>query len=207
MSIGILIEEFAARRSVPVDVNDVLAVLRNKGIKDEVYFFPVDIDSEILRGQFVHWDEPNDFEYPTDVTGAVMKSVAGIFYAESLSDDWRRLVCCKELLHILDPEAWRAASEEEVRRLTERIVLPPEYQDALKDGLPTASDRIGILQAIAVLFPWEAREILLKAVAAGRLNEAEVARLVDLPQRYTALVMSEYWPDLYADLCAIAKGA
>ncbi|HTK35669.1 MAG TPA: hypothetical protein VL358_10355 [Caulobacteraceae bacterium] len=200
MAIGELIGEYATRRAAPVDVNDVVASLRNRGIKDEVYFFPVDIDHEKLRGQFVHWDEPADFEYPTDQTKAVMKSVAGVYYAKSLTDDWARLVCCKELLHILDPEHWRASSPEDVERLTAKIVLPPEYQDGLNDGLPTVSDRIGILQAMAVLFPWASREILVKARMAGRVSPSEVARLVDLPQRYTDLVMSEMWPSMYQSL-------
>ncbi|WP_293906589.1 hypothetical protein [Phenylobacterium sp.] len=203
MAIGNMIEEYSGRRSAPVDVNDVLASLRTRGVKDEVYFFPVDIKDAVLRGQFVHWDEINDFEYPTDATQAVTKSVAGIFYAKSLTDDWQRLVCCKELLHILDPDQWRASTPAEVKNLTDKIVLPPEYQDGLKDGLPTVSDRIGILQAVAVLFPWAAREILIKARAADRVSALEVSRLVDLPQRYTNMVMSEYWPAMYESLLSM----
>lgn len=199
MSIAKLIQEFDVRKIVPVDVNDVVAALGAHGSKDEIYFFPVDIDSDILRGQLVHWDRNEDFEYPTDPSQKLMKSVACIYYARSMTDDWQRLVTCKETLHILDAEGARASSVDVVFKLTEKIVLAPEFQN-ITDGSATLSDRAAMAQAVAVLFPWRARELIM---ADGSLTIAEIAKLVDLPIRYVALVMSETWDSLHDILLSI----
>jgi hypothetical protein len=190
MSVADLIKEFDGRKSVPVDVNDVKDALVARGIRDEIYFWEADIDPTILRGQLVHWDPEKDWEYPTDPMQDVKKRVADIYYAKGLPLAWQRLVSCKELLHILDPTGARTATQEAVTRLTEKIVLPPDLQDAT-DGYAASTDRVALLQATAILFPWAARELI---VANGGLSRAEIAKLVDLPERYVALVMDEQWP-------------
>lgn len=200
MSVADIIKEFDGRTSVPVDVNDVMNSLVAKGIRDEIWFWEADIDATVLRGQLVHWDPEKDWEYPTDATQQTIRRVADIYYAKSLTDDWRRLVSCKELLHILDPQGARAATQDAVMKLTEKIVLPPDLHD-VKDGYATATDRVALLQATAVLFPLKARELI---VANGSLSRPEVAKLVDVPERYVALVMSESWPGIHDILVELA---
>lgn len=41
-----LIQDFARRTVLPVEVDDVVAYLRSIGIKDEIYFFDADMDTE-----------------------------------------------------------------------------------------------------------------------------------------------------------------
>lgn len=201
MSISKLIAEFDSRKVVPVDVNDVVAALATHGSKDEIYFFPVDIEATVLKGQLVHWDRNEDYEYPTDETKEVMKSVACVYYAKSMTDDWQRLVTCKELLHILDSDVTRAFTPEVVFKLTEKIVLAPEFQD-IGDGSATLSDRAALIQAAAVLFPQRARELFIEN---GTLTPTEIAKLVDLPMRYVTLVMSETWPGIHDILLSIEQ--
>lgn len=199
MSISSLIKEFDGRKIVPVELDDVQAALAARGVKDEVYWFPVDIDAEVLRGQLVLWEVSADYEYPTDHTGAETRRVAAIYYADSMADDWQRLVGCKELLHIMDPEGARAALPEVVLKLTEKIILSPEFQDVVNDGYVTNTDRSAILQAVAVLFPIRAREMFK---ADGTLSNSEIASLVDIPLRYVALVMSDSWLHIHKILVA-----
>ncbi|MEA3473261.1 MAG: hypothetical protein U9R70_07550 [Pseudomonadota bacterium] len=191
MSIASLIRDFDARKVVPVELEDVEAALAARGIKDEIYWFPADINAEVLQGQLVHWEVEADYEYPTDHTGAEVRKVAAIYYAESMDDPWRRLVGCKELLHVMDAPEARASSPEVVLKLTEKIILSPEFQDVVRDGYVTTTDRNAILQAVAVLFPWRARELF---IGDGTLSNVEIAGLVDIPLRYVALVMSNSWP-------------
>lgn len=73
MSVVELIKEFSGREKVPVDVNDVVEILRQRGIKDEVYFWAADLDGEKLRGQLVqtvHWDHTCVF-YTTKSSASV----------------------------------------------------------------------------------------------------------------------------------------
>ena len=203
MSVAGIIKEFDSRKSVPVDVNEVLQALISRGIKDEIWFWDADIDAKTLRGQLVHWDPAQDWEYPTDETQITKRRVADIYYAKNLTDDWQRLVCCKELLHILDPAGARAATQEAVMRLTEKIVLPPDLQD-VTDGYATATDRVALLQATAVLFPLRARELFK---ADGTLSNAEIAKLVDIPSRYVAVVMSDSWPAIHKILIGLKSAA
>lgn len=188
MSIAELVRAFDVRKDVPVDVNDVKAALIERGVRDVIWFWSVDINAEVLRGQLVHWAQKHDA--PKAVGEGEFRGVADIYYAESLTPDWQRLVCCKELLHIIDPENARAAIPEVVARLTEKISLPPDLQNGLKDGLAALTDRVALLQATAVLFPWRARELIKNA---GNLSIPEIAKLVDLPERYVAAVMDDDW--------------
>lgn len=185
MSIAEIVRKFDDRFVVPVDVNDVKAALIEMGVRDVIWFWAVDIDAEVLRGQLVHWLQKGE---PAS-TGA-FKGVADIYYAESLSRDWQRLVCCKELLHIIDPESALAATPEVVMRLTEKISLPPDLQNGVKDGMPALTDRVALLQATAVLFPWASRELFRKD---GKLSTHQIAKLMDLPERYVAAVMDDDW--------------
>lgn len=183
-----VIQIFADREEVPVDVNEVVDVLRGSGIKHDIFFYEVRIEDESLRGALLHWEWPN-----TDP----IRECADIYYASDLGSDWKRLVCCKELLHILDKETYRVKTPAEVKRLVERIVLPTEFQDPIKDGIGVITDRFAIYQAVAVLFPWATRELLLAPYKSQKLTVDDIAKMVDLPPRYVKLVMSDYWPDSY----------
>lgn len=192
MSVSELIKKFDVLKKVPVDVNDVIAELRARGIEHEIYFWPADINDERLKGQLVqidYWDYPltdANMDGPT-------KTVADIYYCKSMSEDEQRLVCCKELLHILDPAGCRAATEEEITRLFQKIGLPPEMQDAAADGAPVSSDRVALYEAVAVLFPYATRQLLMKPYKEEKITLADIARLVDIPYKYVAFVMHDVW--------------
>ena len=193
MSVAELIKKFDVRETVPVDVNDVITEFKDRGIKDEIFFWAVDLNDHHLKGQLVHieeWDHPG-FE------GAPTRTFADIYYAKDMPDDEKRLVACKELLHILDHPACRAATEEEVEKLFSKIGLPPEMQEPFKDGPAVNTDRTAIYQAVAVLFPYATRQLLLKPYNDGKINLADIIRMVDLPKKYVASVMHENWEGLH----------
>ncbi|HEY5047412.1 MAG TPA: hypothetical protein VII49_05275 [Rhizomicrobium sp.] len=196
MTVKKLILDFSDRVLVPVDVNDVVQELTKRGVKDEIYFWPADLDGEKLRGQLVQTEE---WEYPEDMKGNC-KYCADIYFDRTMSDDWQRLVCCKELLHILDPEGCRVSTSDEVKRLFEKISLPEDMQDPLNDGHAANVDRLAIFQAVAILFPYATRELLMPKFQAGNLTIIDIARIVDLPLRYTSFVMNEVWANAYQAL-------
>ncbi len=193
MTIAALIKKFDVRESVPVDVNDVIAELKARGIKDEINFWPVTLEVHHLKGQLVHideWEEPG-------FQGAPSKTWADIYFAKDMPDDEKRHVACKELLHILDKESCRAAKPEEIDSLFSKMGLPPEMQAPLKDGAAVNTDRVAAFEAAAVLFPWATRELLLKPFNDKKIALDDICRLVDIPRKYVAFVMHESWPAVH----------
>jgi hypothetical protein len=76
-------------------------------------------------------------------------------------------------------------------------------QDALNDGTPVNYDRLAEYQAIAVLFPWTAREVLLAPYKNDLLSLDDISRMADIPRKYVSFVMSEFWEESYNSLLAM----
>jgi hypothetical protein len=176
---------------MPVQVDHVLQVLIEWGVKDDIWFFDADMDSSVIKGEINHWEAP---------WGDTIKRFADITTAKNLSKPEKRIIECKELLHILDPDWTLVSTEAAIHALIEKIVIPAELQDPFSDGMEHAnSDRVAMLHAVAVLFPWEARQALLPAFSRGLITTKLIAeQLADLPEKYVATVMSDGWPDIYS---------
>lgn len=142
------------------------------------------------------WDWPNPQAEKKTVY------VADIYYAKTLTTDWSRLVTCKESVHLLDPPECRAATDAEVTKLFDRMALRPELQDPIKDGNATTTDRVAIFQAVALLFPFATRQLLLPKLQAGKLTIRDIQRMVDIPMRYVSFVMSDRWEAVHDVLVA-----
>lgn len=188
MEIRDLIAHFAAYEKVPVDVQDHVVPVLKENSTFELYFWRCEeIDTGIYKGQMTQW------EYPC---GDKTITVFDVDFAASLTPDWERLVCCKELVHILDPIDHRVMTEDGFHRLIEKIVLPPGLSDG-SDSIKVLSDRIAIWYALAILFPWATRQLFKKPLEEGKLTIEEIASIVDLPVEYAALVMHDVWEETH----------
>jgi hypothetical protein len=198
VSVAALIRTCAAWETLPVDVEDhVKPEFLKFGVKDQIWFFSdPKLNPSIIRGEIQHW-EWWDWRPETEPI-----RVADITYAAQMPHEWQRLVCCKEMLHILDPEGTRVTRPEDIDKLVEKIILPSDLQDPFNDGIHALTDRVAITYAAAILFPLGAREILIQPFLDGRLPLAKVAELAELPPRYAAVVMSESWPEIHEMLVA-----
>ncbi len=188
-----LINEFSAREIVPIEVDDIIAYLRAWGIKDEIYFFDADIDTDVLRGTIVHW------EY--QAKGWTYK-VADIYTARTLSPEEKRLVQAKELLHILDHRIDRVNTPEEVEALIENMALPLSEIDWKTDGGHARSDHRTVLYALPVLFPMAARGLFLPKLKENKIDISFIAELVALSKSVVAFVMSDLWAEVYPGMIA-----
>lgn len=193
MSIANLIKAFSVKALGPIDIWDhVKPEFEKLGVRDEIYFFAdPKLDHTILRGKITSWS------YPTGVAGRT-NFVADITYADQQPNDWQRLVCCKEMMHIFDPIETRGGKAEDVDRLVDKIILPRELQDPFSDGLHALTDRVAVYYATAILFPLAARETLMQAYEAGNLSLEDIAELMEIPLKYAFMVMSEAWPEVHA---------
>ena len=132
------------------------------------------------------------------------KQSAHVAINESQPPHALRLRAAKELIHVTDASGARVSTREQVDRLTSEIVLAFDVRRGLSSiGIETLSDDIGILQAAALLFPFEARETLRPAYEAGKISADEIESLVQIPISFVQLVMNEQWPDIYTKLKAL----
>lgn len=185
-----LINHFSSQDALPVDVNAVLAVLQENGCDDDIEFIGVDLDPDILQGKIKIF-------YIRDGVYAEPTRFANIYYHRGHGTDWQRFICCKELLHLLDPITAQTNSADEIDLLAEKIGLPPEMQDPVADGVATNIDRMAEWRAAAILLPLESRNALMEPYRQGVLTLDDIARMADIPRRYVGLLMSPLWEQVH----------
>lgn len=192
MSAGDLIKVFSTCENLPIDVNDVLRELKAGGCEDDIEFIGVDFDTEILQGKI------KVFHLRDGLYGAETRRCVNIYYHRGHDPNWQRLIACKELLHVLDPDWALTNTIGDIERLAEKIGLPPEMQDPQGDGLDANVDRLAEWRAAALLLPLAARDLLMPAYKEGKISLAQIAILADIPRKYVAFVMMDTWPSVHA---------
>jgi hypothetical protein len=186
MLIQKIINEFSMRTRLPVDVNDVVAFFVENGIQDEILFVGVDLDPEVLLGSIKRYRyRKTPYSDPINC--------ANIFYRRQSEMSWQRFITCKELIHLADPEFAKSSDHKSILTLADKIGLPPGMQDAANDGLNTNFDRVAEFVALALLFPWDARNELITPFKAGNITLDEIAILADIPRKYVSFAMHESW--------------
>jgi len=188
VSVDKLIMKFSTQEDVPVQVEDVVAQVKALGVTDEIRFFDVDADKNVLLGEIEQWQE---LAPPSE---AAPRRFANINTPKTLTAREKRLIQCKELLHVLEPDHWRVNTHDHTVALIDTIVIPLAAQ-APDEGIQATSDRIALYQAVAILFPMAVRNLLLPSFKDGRVSLEQIADHVELPTLYVALVMSDHWAD------------
>ncbi len=191
MLVSDLIEKFSTFTTLPIDIeNDVIAELRRMGVEDKIFpFWDIELDSGTLQG-YCHREE-----IPEGDTSYFLTTIG---YAKN-GHEMERLVCCKELVHILDPQNCRASTAEKVYGLISKIALRADLVEPFSTQ-DDQSDRVAILEALAIMFPLSVREIILPYYASGEKTLAEIADLAELPESYVQYALSDAWPDIHSIL-------
>src|SRR5258708_4870279 len=109
-----LIEFFSTFTVSPIDPDDIKDQIISYGIKDEINFVGVNLDTRVLRGALMHYSMK---------TGVYSDPIlcADVFYDLTLERKWRRVICCKELLHLLDHSVSRTATREACEKLIDDL--------------------------------------------------------------------------------------
>ena len=194
MTVSKLIRDFSARTKLPVDVDDIVAELKSRGVKDDIwYYWDTELDPSVMGGHIKHYKVP---------VGDLTRNVADITYGK-MGNEKERLVCGKELLHILDPERFKTNTEEGLDHLIEKMRMPPDVVDIVSDGVHALTDRFALTQALTVMFPLTARNALKPFYDSKKLSLLYIADLAELPPRYVGVIMSDAWDQIYADCLTI----
>lgn len=191
MSLRSLVEFFSAGTRLPIDPTDVANKATSLGFHDEINFVGVEMERpQALKGMFRSYVRP---------TGVYAEPIvcADIYYDRRLTRDWMRLVCCKEVLHVFDNRHQQTHTRDEVAKLIGDISTGILGGSIEGWGLHGLSDKLALFQALAILFPLDAREALLPAFQNKTLTLADLAAAADLPAEFVAVIMHDDWVSVH----------
>jgi len=103
-----IIERLSTIDKLPVEVTDVRDVIIGSGIQDKIIFCPDNkMDCRKLLGAYYQYTtRPTIYGDP--------QFVSLIVFSSNQDVDWQRMICCKEMVHILDDEAEKTNTVEEL---------------------------------------------------------------------------------------------
>ena len=82
----------------------------------------------------------------------------------------------------------------------EMMALSPELQFQKDDGFKVLTDKVATLYAICLLFPKAARDALIDPYQQGLISAGDIARTVEIPEKYIRLAMLDGWDEIYETL-------
>ncbi len=177
-------EEFSCYTKLPIRIDDVCQFIREIGVVDDIRIYGVKADTDVVHGVCRIKEEMRAYS-PGIKIGC-------IYYAKKLSVRMRRIVVCKELLHLLDNHVEMAQTQEEVSTLIDEIVAPT----AIGMSIPALSDQYRHLHALTILLPRDALEELKELHDQGLISEEDVATIAKIPESYARLALSPQWQDI-----------
>lgn len=192
---NVIIEEFSRHCDLPVDIADISQAILDKGFVAFVQLYDIDTDPHVLSGMLYFTEDRPPYSVEERRCAHVSVSI-------NLPETMRRLICCKELLHILDSGGAAADTQAAVSSLVAEIILPNEIaRDLALLKLPELSDRFGILTALAVLLPRDALADLRPLFDAGKIGIEEIAQMAELPESVVAFALTDDWVRVLDRIC------
>lgn len=195
MSLSKLIDCFAHVSELPIEIPEVRDAIVKLNYQDDITFVPKPIDPTKLRGVIAQYTWRS-------VPYGEPQLCTVIVYSELLPLDWQRVVCGKELIHVMDARVEHTRSADEINNLIVKLLGPLSTEDFGFADLIAAKDKFALYQALPVLFPDVAREKALAKLTAQEKTMQEIAAWASLPLPLTELVMSDAWPSLKQDVCS-----
>jgi hypothetical protein len=169
-----LVSAFAQTEDLPIPVDAVLGWIRENTDYKDIRLHPVGRKKKAFRGAFRRIAIPRGGMYSADYD-----IITQILYGDDLPDDWKRLVICKEAMHVFDAAGEQVGTEDAVRKLIPAMILTELKGTPF---LPALNDHMGAFRALAVLMPKRTR-VKFKAAEEKR-STGEIARFVKLPEVY-----------------------
>ena len=183
MTIPRLIEFFSKFSRAPVEVGEIRDHITEWGYCDRITLSPFDQPTAHLRGMMLHYTSIQP--YGAELEHRIIR------FNQNLSIPWQRLVCTKELMHILDDETLRVSSKLQLDELLRQI---------LNDGSSYASmsktalyEDAAIYQALAVLCPEDIRSDLFEDYQKDNISLEQVAATFAIPPEYAGTIMGSGW--------------
>jgi hypothetical protein len=194
MQVKRLAEAFQNERQMPIEIPEISSVIIDVlCVQDEIVFSPQDLDPELCRGTYYQYTQR-----PTLYAPPEWKSL--IVFSSRLDIKWQRMVCCKELMHVLDRQESKTKTAEEVQGLSEKLLGDTAGEDFGLADFQAAADRFALYRALAVIFPPKAREDALAHLNAKTKTIEEIAEWVAIPEVLLRFALGDNWPQIRQDI-------
>ncbi len=157
---------------------------------DEVLAYSVDLDETVTLG-YMRSDDEREGRYEPP------HRVISIRVSNKLSIPWRRVVCCKELMHAFDSDTEQTDTPEKFLLLMDQLETAPLADDEspmLKSEVRT------MWMALAVLCPQSLRQPLLASYAAKTKSLYDIALELSLPEEWIKPLMGSYYDRALVDV-------
>jgi len=181
-------EHFSTYTNLSIKLDTICEQAKEYDAAHEFKFAAVEIDADKMLAMHRMYQEidSNGNPYRTAV----------IAWSSSIRDESvRRLVCCKEILHVFDDDTHTAQTLDAVNSLLDQVVVPPS-SGILATTASAESDKNGMLHALMILLPRDSLAILKPMVEEGQIGVEDVARLAEIPEPYARLALSDVWQDI-----------
>lgn len=181
----------AKSEQFPVSVTKLAQHVRaHHPVIGAIHFWPVPMDERVMLG-YVTEDFDRGSAHDDEF------KILDIKYAETLEMDWRRIVCCKELMHAFDTPAEKTSTRERFFQLMEQLESPPMHEDFSKMLI---SEYRAEWMAMITLCPRPLREEMQAKVGEDKEQEKAAAAIVGLPHLVMRSVLSEYYDEAFEEL-------
>jgi hypothetical protein len=196
MSLQRLLGRFDPIRELPVEIPEIRDAIVALGFQDNIRFIPCDkMNPAQLRGVFYQFTR-----HPRPYAEPELRTL--IIYSSQMPPEWQRLVCAKELIHVMDGKAEKTKTPTELQGLIDKIIGPLSTEDFGLADVMAAKDKLAVYQALGVIFPDAARADALEAMKNG-MTRQRIMEQASIPMQFAALVLAEEWPAIKKDICAI----
>jgi hypothetical protein len=175
-------QHFGKQTRLPVHLRDVQQFILDKGVVSAIERYPC-VTRHSLVGIFQKYYEiaPPYAERPL---------IVRIGYPTGVSEGAQRLVQTKEMLHCLDPQEATSPTKAAVCRLVDDLLFEAAEREI---GLPAQVDHLNFLNALRVLMPVAALDIIRPAYKAGKLTVEQIAAEARLPAPFVAVTLTDEW--------------
>lgn len=174
----------AASGKAPVSVSRLAAEITARHTEiGEIHFWPAKIDEHVILGYMTD-------DYDRDSSREEEFRILDIKYSNSLNFCWRRLVCCKELMHSFDHARERTNSRGKFERLLSELESPPMTDDF---SPMLSSEFRAEWMALVCLCPKPSRDKVKARLEAGEISELEAATEFRVPELMMRAIVSPYY--------------
>lgn len=159
----------------------------------DIKFWPVDLDPQISLGHILY-ERERDSPYEQPFT------VANVRFDRKQNRCWRRLICCKELMHVFDGPEEKASDRGRFLRLMQEFEVRPMAGDT---SPMFSSELRAEWMALLILCPKRLRDATRPQWADKTLSNYDVALKYKIPEDVVESLMSDYYDTALARFTAV----
>ena len=175
-------EHFAKQTLLPVRLRDIQQFILAKGVVSVMERYACYTNNSLI-GIFQKFYEiaPPYCERPL---------IVRIGYSANASEGAQRLVQAKEMLHALDPQEATSPTKASVTELVDDLLFEAAEREI---GLPAQVDHLNFLNALCVLMPLAALDIIRPAFKRGDVTIDQIAAEARLPGPFVKVTLTDEW--------------